>query len=345
MTTSTSAEKAAPTCPAQIETYLATLETAQKPWFLSSMLVYGWVKATAASIPHSQVLFDQSILGITALTSYIKDKTKANVLVFDLEKASELICKLDGVLSDQFIRLDDGFDSLRGKLGMALRQLISSLVEHKQIVLKYLAEKALQLNQAGEEASTAVKTRYEKAQEVFTALLAATMDKYQPYYATLEAKKAELTQYADQTVKSNAAHYYSALFTHATYLLKTAQPYVHDAVARSSPYISTAVEVSQPYVVQAKPYLEPLLLKAQNVKSHLQEHSLVGPYVTRAEQLVLEIGTSAFEEAKIYCNCSCAPAPQVAVEREEKEEKVSAFVDVPASPALFSAQVDAIAAD
>jgi hypothetical protein len=312
-----------PTAPEQIESFLVKMETAEKPWFLCSTMIYGWVKATAASIPHSQMAFDQSIRGITALTTYIKEKTNANVLVLDLDKASELISKLDGVLSDLFIRLDDGFDTLRGKLGLALRQLISSLVKHKQIALDFLAKKVAQLNQAGEAGIIAAKTRYEQALEVFSSLLCAAKEKYQPYYATLEAKKTELTLFVDESLKTKSAEYYSALFKASTYLLKTAQPYVHDALARSSPYIAQAVEVSQPYVVQAKPYLEPLLLKAQTVKSSLQGHSVVGPYVTRAEQLVLEIGSTAFEEAKIYC----CPA----------EEKAAASLDVASS---FSTESD-----
>jgi hypothetical protein len=60
-------------------------------------------------------------------------------------------------------------------------------------------------------------------------------------------------------------------------------------------------------VVQAKPYLEPLLLRAQDVNSLLQENKLLGPYVTRAEDLVVK----TFEEAKTYCTTEPAQAKPV----------------------------------
>jgi hypothetical protein len=59
----------------------------------------------------------------------------------------------------------------------------------------------------------------------------------------------------------------------------------------------TAVEVSQPYVVQARPYLEPFVHRVLKVRSALEEHKVVGPYVVRA----YETANKTMEDVKEYC--------------------------------------------
>mmetsp|Transcript_24925 Transcript_24925/g.41553 ORF Transcript_24925/g.41553 Transcript_24925/m.41553 type:complete len:316 (-) Transcript_24925:182-1129(-) len=297
-TTATTVENQDPTVPKEIETYLSKLEGSPKPWFLSSTMIYQWAKAAGSNVPNGQIVFEQSIHGITALTVFINEKTKANVLVLDMEKANDLITQLDGLLSDQFIMVDDGFDSLRGKLGSSLRKLISSLVQNKQLALDFIVKKGDDLREAGETATKTVATRYEQVLEVMKSIILSAKEKYPELSGNIEAKA--------EVVKTVSVDYYNKIFDASVLLLKTAQPYVHTAVERATPYVVNAVEVSQPYVVQAKPYLEPLVAKAQDVNVALQENKVVGAYVSRAEQLVVDTCTKALEEAKTYC---IAPPP------------------------------------
>lgn len=327
--------------PVEAEAYLSSLEHAPKPWFLSSSVIFRLVKQAAGSIPMSALVFEQSINGIATLTKFINEKTNANIVVLDQEKVQDLINHLDGVISDQFIRLDDGLDHLRSKLGSVLRKLIVSLIDQKKLVQAFLLKKKEETKDISDAALALIKTRYEQAVDVLNALLTAVRNKYPEAYdracvavtksyeeaevKTQEViefvggKSQEVKDYVDVTaesVKTTCSGWLGSGFklidqadvrvlTYSAFLLKTAQPYVHSAVTVTSPFLATAVEVSQPYVVRARPYVDPLVQKAQGYNHALQENKLVGPYVVRA----LETATLVFEEAKTYCSTSPPGTP------------------------------------
>ena len=302
--------------PQGFEGYVATIESTNKPWYLTSTAVYETVKKTVAAIPHSKALFDKSIDGIVALTNFINMKTGSNIVVIDHEKANELIDQLDDILGGQFIRVDDGFDNLRSKLANSLRRLIDSLVEQKKLAVATRNVLVAKVENARDVTTQSLTTRYEQAAAVFRALLdkvktrcpAQVSEFLEKSYDTAEKKTHAIFTTAQATSTSwidrglDIYHNADSQFSWATaYILKTAQPYVHTAVQRGQPYLANAVEVSQPYVqpyVQhAKPFLDPLVERAHGVKHALEEHKVVGPYVARA----YATAHKTLADVKVYC--------------------------------------------
>ena len=79
---------------------VATQEALNEPMgthWINTNVLYGHCKKAIQSIPTSKFVFEQSIFAITTVTNLINDKTRANIVVVDLEKANELIEKVSGI--------------------------------------------------------------------------------------------------------------------------------------------------------------------------------------------------------------------------------------------------------
>ena len=276
--------------------------------WINTHVLYAQVKKALSSIPTSKFVFEQSIFAIATVTNLINDKTKANILVVDLEKANDLIDKLDGILSDQFIRLDDGLDALRAKFMTTVRKLMESLVAHKEVAVEYINTKTAQANQVKNDAVDKMKSRFERFLATLQEMLEVVHKRFPVEYEKASALAVSSYQTVEQrtgallnTAKVSSTGLlgygfglFKPLETKVRFLLKTARPYVHTAVQQGTPYFTKAVDVGmpyvQPYVEKAKPYVDPLVGAAQ-------VSTLMGPYVAK----VVETATFAFEEAKTYC--------------------------------------------
>lgn len=305
----------------KVEEYLTSVETAPKPWFLNSSTVYKLVKDSLISAPVSKSMFESSVQGLTMLTEFINSKTKAGIAVLDVERSYELLTDLDGLLADQCVYMDDGLDDYRSKLAVGLRKLIASVLDHKLFLEKYVSENV-------SNAQNVAHTRYEQVLKMLEGLLDYVHKKYPQTYERLTsaastgaqqvtAKASEYRAVIDnsvttvqqtvsagiETAKARVVQTHTAvdakIVATAEYVLKTAQPYVHEAVNRSTPIIAQAVEISTPYVeraipyIQAIPYYEPIVNKTSSVGESILENERVIPYVKKA--------LSLFEDAKLYC--------------------------------------------
>lgn len=293
--------KAVPSMLDNMESYLESLESAPKPWFLSTTIIYKAVKDSITAVPMSKEVFERAVSGLSSITTYINAKTSAGIQVFDLEKAYELLGQLDGLLADQFIVMDDGLDGLRAMLSVNLKQLITSIGEHKDFIEKTATEK---IDMADKE----MKARYEQVSQLLDSYLQSVKDKYPEKYKQTIQTYEQVISKADEYksgVDKAVSEYYQALrgkavsgyestvntvFETQNYLLRTAQPYVQDAVALSQPYIAKAQPYVEPLVEKAKPYIEP-------VHEALQNNAYVGPYV----KFATGTAAGAIEEAKNYC--------------------------------------------
>lgn len=299
--TASDVSKTTPSILDNMESYLDSLESAPKPWFLSTTVIYKAVKDSITAIPMSKDVFEKAVGGISAITTYINDKTSAGIQVFDLEKSYELLGQLDGLLADRFIVMDDGLDGLRAMLSVNLKQLIGSILKQKEFIEKTATEKI-------DIADKEMKARYEQVAQLLDKYLQAVKDKYPERYTQAIQTYEQVISKADEyktTVDKAVSDNYNALrgkavtsyestvntvFETQSYLLKTAQPYVQDAVARTQPYIAQAQPYVEPLIEKAKPYIEP-------VHEALQNNAYVGPYVKSATDTAI----AAIEEAKNYC--------------------------------------------
>jgi hypothetical protein len=304
---------------------LEYFEKGNKPWFVSPIEIYRVVKHAATSIPKSQEIFEGSINAISVITKYINESTRLNVVV-DLNQVYELINKIDSILGEQLVVLDDGLDGLRGKLANSLRQLLNALVSHKN-----WAEEYLKTN--GEKAVNNARTRYEQALDFIQSLVQKAREKYpgfvNPIFVSVEKAQelgnqaasvvtnttGAIKSYVNQTqedVKSQIAKtqegIHATLFGALQLLLKEAQPYVRKTYLIGTPYISKVLGVSEPYIERAKPYVDPLLELATNVGERLKENTTIGPYVNSA----ISFAKSAIENTEQYVS----PQEETAEQKE-----------------------------
>jgi hypothetical protein len=211
---------------------------------------------------------------------------------------------LDGFLRDQLIVFDDGLDHLRRKLAEALRGLIDGLQVQKELALLKVSQLPKRAGDVKDVSVRVVKSNF----EYMLGLCVLALDTFKSNCPETYEKMATITtntyQKAEDSINTMTNRGQDAInkvdeqiVTASAHILKTAQPYVHGAVERGTPLLVTAVEVSQPYVVQARPYLEPFVHRVLKVRSALEEHKLVGPYVVRA----YETANKTMEDVKVYC--------------------------------------------
>lgn len=286
----------------RVQSVIDYLEKGERPWFLSTVEIYGLAKKTVDLIPYSQTLFDKSLIALSLVTKYINESTKSN-LVLDADQCHELIEKLDSILSESLVILDDGLDGLRAKLSSHLRQLLVAVVNHK----KWAESKADKTKAAAVET---VRTRYELALQFVTSLVEKVKEKF-PAAAEFIQKTTDTVQKTTTAAKDYAAGVNESVksfandvkgkidtqtFSSLIYLLQVAQPYVHKLVNTSAPLVSRTLTVSQPYINQAKPHVEKIVSKAVDVTNTLKENKLVGAYVDSA----LGYAQVAIDETKNY---------------------------------------------
>lgn len=264
---------------------LATIEKGQKPWFLTSSEIYKLVKSAIYYIPKSELILDQTINVIAKVTKYINDNTHINV-VLNAEDSYNLINKLDEILAQQLVVLDDGFDSLRAKLSSSLRMLISALVKHKDWAENYAKDH-------GNQAKEALQTRYERALGVFQHILTKVQERFPHGSAFVNDTYEKVVSKVEESrsaVRERVEGYAAAV-------LGKAQPYVHRVVEYGAPYVQTAVYVSSPIVKTASPYvIDPVLNRAVSVENQLKENKYIGHYVEK----VLGLSYSFLGELKAY---------------------------------------------
>ncbi len=276
------------------ESFLTILEKGHKPWYLSTSEIYKLVKGATKFIPRSGELFEQSLQAIALLTKYVNESTRINI-VFDVDQTKELINKLDDLLSEQLVIVDDGFDSVRAKFNTNLKLLITALLQHSEWAQNFA-------KQQKDNATQVVSSQFEHALLIL-ALLKNTAETKFPKVAKLASETIERVK---STVESGKQLYHGEvpeyIRAYTLQFLTTAQPYVHKAVNYSIPVVQKAVDVSHPYYDKASPYVTPVIEKAQAIESSLRENSQYGPYVARA------VETSAYwwNELILYAT----PQPQ-----------------------------------
>lgn len=351
--------------PKALATVLDNVGHGEKPWYLCTLSIYNMVKQSIPTIKGQDKFFDKALATIAALTKHLDDMTGAKIVVIDHDQAVELLNKLNKFITDQLCFFDDGLDYLRGFLTDALRDLIASIVKQKELASSKLAMITRKAGEVNDATVSIVRSRFEQAIDIIKSLFATVKSHYPETYATTSDFLEKSYQRANDQVsaaKESSAEIVkkadAQLHTASVYLLRTAQPYVHTAVNRSSPYLVTAVEVSQLYVVQARPYIDPIVVplveRAQEMNQALQHHKMVGPYVVRA----YETASKTLEDVKVYClsddftsvpsgtSAEAEGVPQEDVKiaepsKSEREAKRKMKHVVPAAPAPSPTDADA----
>jgi ElaB/YqjD/DUF883 family membrane-anchored ribosome-binding protein len=242
---------------------------------------------------------------------YINKSTNLNV-VLETQDCHQLVTKLDETVSDLLVRADDGFDVLREKLGVSLRELSESISSHTAWAEQCTKQSVSGLSETSAEVVVALKSRYQKTLDLIRVALSLAKDKlYLQVTSAAGSVKESTAGYVSDVynsgvdaaknavagVQNRVSEVDSTVLSALVNALKTAQPYVHSAVTTSTPYIVQVVEASQPYVARAMPYIDPLVARASNINAALSEHQVVGPYVILAEETAVKV----LEGAKTYC--------------------------------------------
>ncbi len=323
-----------------------------KPWYLSSVLIYSLVKNAVASIPHSTVIFEKTQQALCSATSYINKSTSLNV-VLEVEECNAMITKLDGTLAGLLVRVDDGFDSLREKLGESISLLIAAITSHKAWAEGFAAKKLSEVNETSTVVTAGIQSRYEQTMELIRAALALARANFPVLVENFVAAKAMAASFAADTKSRAEAGVESAKVAAAEYKEKVTtavndtkvraeaslQAGVEDVQARAStleanvrtaaarlleavqPYVHYGVSRSSSYVDRAVEISQPYVAAAK---------PYYDPVVARATELnssltenktvgpyvtqVEEAAASLLDSAKTYCTPAPTPAEEVAAE-------------------------------
>jgi hypothetical protein len=100
------------------------------------------VEEISSSVAGNQPDYKSAISRAWSVNKTIQDKTEAGIPVIDLTKVQGLIEKLEHVRSEQFALKRDGNDELRGRLSIALRNLIASAYSQRELAANLLSQKA-----------------------------------------------------------------------------------------------------------------------------------------------------------------------------------------------------------
>lgn len=297
-----------------MDCYLTSLETGTKPWYLSCHVIYRIIEESVQMAPFSSVLMHRAVDGISSLTSFINDKTKAKIPVIDEEMTVEFLQKVNGLLSDVVIRMDDNVDWARSKLALSLRKLVTSVDAHSKMIKDVCVDKidvATKLtNQSIGFAKTEATSKYKQAKSVLLVMLENIRARYPELFEKVDSvatsySPAACTTYVQKSLFDAKQRAVDAGSNTTSLVLKTAQPYVHTAYSKACDGIAQATEISQPYVVHAKPYVDqyyepyvvPLVTRAESTYEALQDNTTLGPYLKSA----VEVLSSAIEATKLYC--------------------------------------------
>lgn len=283
------------------EGLLLTLEKGQKPWYLTTTEIYKIVKGTVKFIPRSEELFERSLQAIELVAKYVNESTRVKI-AFDPEQTYDLIHRLDDVLTEQLVSVDDGFDSLRSKFCSSLRSLITALKHHKDWAEHYAKTQQ-------ENAKQAVAVRYEHA-ILFVKLLLQYAEQRFPKASKLVVDSVDRVK---ATVNQSKEIYHGkvpdSIHEYAAKILADAQPYVHQTVKFVRPTMERAIDISQPYLERSKPYIDPIAQKAEGIETSLKENAYVGSYVTKAIDTSYEL----FNQILLYAIPPTEPSEEVPV--------------------------------
>jgi ElaB/YqjD/DUF883 family membrane-anchored ribosome-binding protein len=270
-----------------------------KPWFLSSCEIYKLIKHSLLLLPYSETLFQKSLHGITLVTNFLNDKVASaassssrnpqanknnktgnhHYLPLTEKECSDLLNKVDDIISEELIMLDDGFDDLRSKLSGRLQGLRASLLSYQQNIRERINES---IDSSSASLTAACSSRYDQSMTSLALLVQELREKH--------PKITEKLNSITSTAKNLETSSRSSLQRYASSLLITAQPFVHSAVNVSLPYLIKAQEISSPYYEQyASSYVQPVLNKAVNMEHSLKENKLLGNYIIKLEETSLNV--------------------------------------------------------
>lgn len=239
----------------------------------STAKLFSLMKNALASIPINQAMFDYTISSVDHATQFINKNTNAN-LVFDIEKLQELIATVDEVISQNLVKLDDGFDQGRVHLSESLQSLKQAAVAHKE----WAQATAAATHQT---AVQEIQAKYNMSRDALTLAVNLARE-------NISAARSAITN-SDKTLQQK-------VMDSAMYVLGAAQPYVQEAYQKSQPVVAQALDKCQPILDKSKPYVDEIVEKASEVTKKLQEHEKVGSYVTQA----VDTTSTVFERTKEY---------------------------------------------
>jgi len=275
--------------------------------------IYSAIKEGTLKVPYGIQSVDTLLAFISGTSKFVADKTNLNVH-FSVDNIYDLMNKLDEILQEQLIHVDDGLGELRGKVIVRLHELLSVLSQYKnstktvldtryetfaltlQDVVKVVKTKYPAAYHNGEVLVTKSYDNLKTAAEVTSQYIEVSKNKFVDVYDVGQSSLTHAYDEGKNTVERSREQLSSTLYGTVFYALKLAQPYVHRAVTTSTPYVSKAIEISQPYVTKAKPFLEPIVDKASGYQHTLEEHQVVGPYVKKGVDLAQVI----FNETTAY---------------------------------------------
>ncbi|RYH31391.1 hypothetical protein EON65_02685 [archaeon] len=286
----------------RVEDLIDQIASTEKPWFLKSTEIYRVSKDAAQAIPHGAEYFEKSLETVSKVTNFIENRTKLGVNL-DVDKSHELLDQLDSLLAEQLVKVDDGFDHLRSRLAVSLRNLMGAIVLQKNLLTDLAQDQTRRTKNA-------LLTRFELALEMMANVLIVVKEKYHEaadkvahMIESMESTTNDLLMYGTDMALSAMEetkdrliklHKSTGLEKLTFWALQTAQPYVRMSVGLSQPYVLKAIEVGKPYV---DPYVEKAKPYVEQVQHKVMENKVLGKIATKA----IDSATVLLEETKSYC--------------------------------------------
>lgn len=286
----------------RVEDLIDQIASTEKPWFLKSTEIYRVSKDAAQAIPHGSEYFEKSLETVSKVTSFIEDRTKLGVSL-DVDKSHELLEQLDSLLAEHLVKVDDGFDHLRSRLVVSLRNLMGAIVLQKNLLADLAQDQTRRTKNA-------VLTRFELALEMMANVLIVVKEKYQQaadkvthLIEDAESRANELLMFGTDVVLTTfeetkdrlvKLHKSTGLETLTLWALHTAQPFVRMSVGLSQPYVLKAIEVGKPYV---DPYVEKAKPYVEQVQHRVMDNKALAKLANKA----IDGAHVLLEETKTYC--------------------------------------------
>lgn len=289
-----------------------------KPWYLNFSGIYGTIKNFADQAILNSSLFEYSLSVLESATAFSNSRLGFPATGSFVDIFANYATTTDENISKLLVALDHRFDEARITVKKGCSIVIGGVIQQAFWLHDFVQQsqdakdpsKVISLFQTPLElARIALSYLHEKfpdAYDMIELVVCNVMDLPAQFlrYTIRNAwlLKVALNERKDFLIANISATFHTSthfidhfFYRQAVWLLRFFQPFFH-AVWLRRESINTFFH---PLLVIVMPFLEPIFVKALVIYRTIQENSLVGPIVTRIEDLVL---TSLNDAGMIFTN-------------------------------------------